>query len=33
MPRNFRHVKEYENEILKLREQGLTRQGFRTDPA
>lgn len=26
MPRKYRHVKEYENEILELREKGLTRQ-------
>lgn len=26
MPRNYRHIKEYEKEILELREKGLTQQ-------
>jgi len=26
MPRNYRHIKEYETEILKLKEQGLTQR-------
>lgn len=26
MPRNYRHIKEYEKEILELREKGLTKR-------
>ena len=26
MPRNYRHIKEYEKEILKLKEEGLTKR-------
>ena len=26
MPRNYRHIKENEKEILKLKEEGLTRR-------
>ena len=26
MPRSYRHIKEYEKEILELKEQGLTKQ-------
>ena len=26
MPREYRHIKEYEKEILELREQGLTKR-------
>ena len=26
MPRNYRHIKEYEKEILELKEQGLTKK-------
>lgn len=26
MPRSYQHIKEYENEILRLREEGFTRQ-------